>query len=213
MNAALSEFELNEDVIKNCLYALGKNYEDAKILIHTLKQMHEDGTLESLMYKADRGVGLSYIFFTIKVTIELYKRCGNDICVVDSTHNVTKYAYKLVTLLLVDSCLVSRPAAFSFLLSESAQKYCEFFSDFCLALHSPLPELMFTDQDSSIISSLSLLDENTAIPERGIVRVTCLWHLLDFNMRNHPVSTSKGGSSSWGSFRNVFITTRNSSYE
>ena len=126
---------------------------------------------------------------------ELALRCG-DVAFWDSTHNVSRYAYKLSTVCLIDSEAKARPILFHMTLNEREKNYSDMLNFWVSSIMVPFPSNVFTDGDAAMSAAISSFPN-----EKSITVLTCVFHLFDQNVKKKvlPVLTANGkGSSSVG---------------
>ncbi len=186
---------------------------DAEELVESIRKWESEKRIEYFRFESQREKGLSDLFFTIQGSKELSERCGDDVCVIDSTLHVPKYSYKLVSMQYMDSELVSRPFAFAIMLDESPKDYMAFCKDVCYGTKQKLARVVFSDEDSSVISALTLVPSRYTRNGIPPARLTCIWHLLDLKMRKAVGSSIEGGAVNWKCFRTDFIAVRSSTSE
>lgn len=204
----LPQHIFRESAAHQALQSLRDNVADADDLVKHLRDLKRLHLVEYLRFEVGKDIGLTYIFFSTIGCRELSARCGDDVGVMDSTHNISRYSYKLITILYVDSELRSRPVHFALTLQENPAIYAAFFEDVRKCTAIDLPSVIFSDPHSSIKAAVALL------PERrngtATTHLTCLWHLLDLNMKRKVGLSIPGGLSKWRHFRADFIKVRSS---
>lgn len=155
--------------------------------------LKRDGKIEYLRYESNDDSVLSYMVFTVSGSEELSIRTRMDVTVMESTYNVTKYDYILITALAIDSELQSRPIAFAITLHENPAIYSPFFEDCGSALLRKTGKVLFTDRGTSICAAIEMLAFSSLEADNALVHVTCLWHLLDMNIKKNVGPSIFGG--------------------
>ncbi len=136
-------------------------------------------------------------------------RCG-ELLFWDSTHNSTRYHFKLSTFTLVDSGGKSRAVLLSLNLHETTSDFIEMISCWRKAFNASLPKVVFTDDDHAFKSALSAFAES-----RNILHLMCTYHLFDVNVK-HKVGGLlglKGDDSPWSQFRKGLAACREAACE
>jgi len=126
------------------------------------------------------------------------ERCG-EIAFWDSTHNTTRYNYKLATFTVIDSEGSNRAVLLSLNLTETAVDCLNMLQCWEKAFSRRIPDVFMTDDDkgmSAAVSSLSYSNE--------ISHLMCTFHLFEMNIkaRLHPyISQNGGGDVAWNALR------------
>jgi hypothetical protein len=101
-------------VMKNALDALRRDEADCADALRGLLSGGTAGDLEYCRHSMDETTGvLRYITWAYAGAGDLVTRYGTDIAMIDSTHHVTSYDYKLSSILVVDAEGRSRPVLLS----------------------------------------------------------------------------------------------------
>lgn len=159
--------------------------------------MEKEPTIEYLDYAIDLDTGvLSSIVWSFKGSNEIFSRCG-DLGFVDSTHHLTKYSYKLTTIIVPDSESKSRSALLMLHLRGDVHAMQKLLQSWVAAFNLSLPEVMFSDADPAIGAAIFSVPE-----ESPVHHLLCTWHLFDERVRkNGGTLLNIENKGSWTRFR------------
>uniref|UniRef100_A0A914XIQ2 MULE transposase domain-containing protein n=1 Tax=Plectus sambesii TaxID=2011161 RepID=A0A914XIQ2_9BILA len=101
---------------------------------------------------------------------------------VDSTHNCTRYKYKLVTLLVFDDIGRGRPCAFYFCKEESAEQLLPFFREVRERCGPLTPEVLMSDDNNAFWNAW-----REVFDVSNTHKILCAWHV----MRNWALNKGK----------------------
>ncbi|KAI0565477.1 Ubiquitin-like protease [Gracilaria domingensis] len=181
--------EIEYETLRNVVKKISEGEEDANNLVKYLQQRKREGKVEFLDHHQDEETGeLSSIVWSVKGSKELVHRCG-DVIFWDSTHNTTRYNYRLATMTAVDSEGVSRAVLLGLTLHENGLFCRRLLGYWHIAFEKPLPEVIFTDGDEAIALSLR------SIPyDEDVRHLLCIYHLFDMQVKKrvNPILRSKG---------------------
>lgn len=115
----------------------------------------------------------------------------------DSTHNMTRYDYKLSSFTLIDAEGTSRSVLFHLTLVENAESLSH-IEAWHKTFQTKPPRVVFTDGDQAMKCALSAISYHDEI-----IHLLCIHHLFDTNVREviQPIISSKFGSNTWVKFR------------
>lgn len=95
-------YSISYNAVRNSIYILGINGQDADQLVSHMTELRKSGVLEYFSYVISTSNVLEFITWSFKGSKEVVKRCS-DICFWDYTHHMTRYSYKLSSFTIVDS--------------------------------------------------------------------------------------------------------------
>lgn len=195
MQELFPKYKISYNAIRNSIYILNINEKDAYDLILYLKELKDQGAVEYLSYGLTKSNVLEYVTWSFNGSYATISRQG-DIIFWDSTHNMTKYCYKLATFTAVDSENRSRAVMFNLGLSEDSTQCHRILTEWYQAFGCSLLPVIFTDGDEAMHSALLRL------PYR-VTHILCIFHLFDTNVKAFigPSLKSSNGSDACVSFR------------
>lgn len=187
-------------VLKNVIFKLNEESNAAQELIDCLVNMKKIGKVEYLkVFLHPKTNILEGVVWNFKGAKSVVERC-NDLLMWDSTHNATKFLYRLASFVLIDSEFHNRPVLFSLALKETADSCKRVLTCWHNAFKTRIPSVVFTDGDDSMHVALSSVPYST-----DIHHLLCLFHLFDTNFKKKlmPVLQKQGpgASSQWDLFR------------
>ncbi len=186
------------ETIKNTVARVRKNNDDASDFADFLREKKTNGDIEYLQVFLEDSTGiLKTVIWTLKQSKSIVERCG-EIAFWDSTHNTTRYEYKLSSFTVVDSEGSSRAVMFCLSLSETAEDCKALLVAWHEAFSVRLPAVIFTDGDEAMWAAISSVPYSA-----DIKHLICTFHLFDMNVKKRvqPVLTSTPGGNSWAGFR------------
>ena len=189
-----------ENVIRNAIAKIRSDSECAHKFVDTLQAMKQTGQIEYIhLFIHPVTNVLQGAVWSYQGASSVVQRC-NDILFWDSTHNTTKFLYRLASFTLIDSEGRNRPVLFSLALQETAETCKQVLSCWHNAFLCQLPHVIFTDGDDSMHAAIS------SIPySNDIHHLLCTFHLFDLNVKKKvmPIlqATSQGNGSQWELFR------------
>ncbi|KAK0417384.1 hypothetical protein QR680_012977 [Steinernema hermaphroditum] len=121
----------------------------------------------------DTGEGFCLIIGT-EYQRELLLRYGREAICFDSTHNVTKYALRLVTVLVFTESGVARAAGHCLCYQESAADMLPFFKWIYERMDGIIPLFLMTDDSSAFVNAYKEAFEAASSETQHIL---CSWHV------------------------------------
>lgn len=121
LKEAFPHISIPIDTVRNVIANISFDEKDASDLVSFLRLQKASGALEFLQVVLDDETGvLRCVTWSYAGSREVVRRCG-DLLFWDSTHNMTRYAYKLASFTVVDSEGCSRAVLLSLNLEEAAE--------------------------------------------------------------------------------------------
>lgn len=204
------DISIPHGTIRNAIYRMSNDEEDASVLVSFLKKERAEGELEYLHVVLDDESGvLQSVTWSFSGSRDVVRRCG-DLLFWDSTHNATRYAFKLATFTVIDSEGCSRAVLMTLNLEETAEACKRMLVSWHNAFDERLPHVVITDGDEGMYAALA------SVPYfEDITHLVCIFHLFDMNVKRRvqPLLTSSSGASSWASFRKSLAVCRQAGSE
>ena len=129
----------NPVAVKNALYSIRSNQKEVQTFLDDLRDMERTSQVEFLRtFISEETNTLKSVAWCFRGSRELVNRVG-DLCFWDSTHHMTRFNYKLSSMILVDSEGKSRAVLYCLSLSETAIDYKRIIDCWHSAFSLPLP--------------------------------------------------------------------------
>ena len=185
----------NDEAARNAITVLKVDDEDAERLLTYLEAQKRDSKVEFLAKEIHNESGaLSSLTWAFRGATELTRRCS-DVAYWDSTHEISRYAYKLSTLSLVDSECKTRPVLFQLMLNQTSQNHSSFLRCWNTAFQTKFPTVLFTDGEEALHIAIS-----EVFSGGNVKNLLCLFHLFEMNARK-KIQHALRGTPGWPSFR------------
>eukprot|EP00171_Calliarthron_tuberculosum_P005332 IDg5332t1 len=192
------DVHIPDSTLKNAIALMKSIEDDAQCLVERMRSMRYNNELEYLLFNIDTETGiLSSVTWDFTGASCVVRRC-NDLLIYDSTHNMTRYAYKLSSFSLLDSEARTRPVLFCLTLDETTSNFACVLRSWKIAFGSDIPKVVFTDGDEAMYAALHSLSDYDHRQH-----LICIFHLFDLNVKKkiQPILASTSGVSSWALFR------------
>ena len=102
-----------------------------------------------------------------------------DVGTFDTTHNMTRYEYKLATIIVVDSESKPRCALFALMLNETVDDFAKFLECWHEASKNPIPIDIITYGDEALAAAIT-----SVLLSIQVHHPLCAYHLFDRNIKN-----------------------------
>ncbi len=173
LESAFPNYIISEEILKNVIYLKRNNKYDAMQVVQSLRDEKDKGAVEYFTFKLhDENGMLKTLIWSFQGSGELVRKYG-DLMFWDSTHEMTKYDYKLSTFNIVDSEGKSRSVMFNLTLEESTIEFQFMLQAWHIAFKIRIPSVVITDGDEAMFSSISSLKYSDEI-----VHLNCVFHIL-----------------------------------